>query len=314
MVSEAVARLRASRASIPVSDAVARFLDAKEREEKSPRHLSDLKSRLGFFAQDFGGRAVGSISTAEVNEWLSGLTVRRVTEAGAKRGAKPRPLSARSIAHCRAKVHALFAFAEGQGWTTDNPVSKAIAPKPPRKRPAIYTPAQARKILDAALRAEDPRLVPVLALGFFAGLRTAEIMRQRWEGIDLSSDHLRVELGKTGSRLATLTPAAKAWLATSPRRTGPVWPVSERRFHDGLRELVATLEGVPMLANAMRHSYVSHRTAATRNVAATADECGTSPAVIQRHYRETVLPAQAEEYFAILPPPEAGAQVIRLGA
>ncbi len=314
VVSEAVARIRASRASIPVTVAVGRFLDAKEREEKSPRHLSDLRSRLGFFSQDFGGRAVGSVSTAEVDAWLSGLTVRRVTKAGAKRGAKPRPLSARSIAHCRAKVHALFAFAKRQGWTTDNPVAGAIAPKPPRKRPAIYSPPQARKILDAALRAEDPRLVPVLALGFFAGLRTSEILRLRWEGIDLNADHLRIDVGKCGSRLATMTLAARAWLATSPRRTGPVWPVSERRLHDGLRELVAGLEGVPMIPNGMRHAYISHRCAETRNPAAVADECGTSPAVIQRHYRETVVPADAAEYFSILPPPEAGAKLIQFGA
>ncbi len=311
VVADAVARLRASRASIPVADAVARFLDAKEREAKSPRHLSDLRSRLGFFANDFGTRAIASITTAEVNAWLSGLTVRRMPKAGSGRIAKPVPLSARSIAHCRAKIHALFAFAKRQGWATDNPVAGSIAPKPPRRRPDIYTPVQARKILDAAIRMEDPRLVPVLALGFFAGLRTSEILRLRWEGIDLNADHLRIDVGKCGSRLATLTPAARAWLATSPRRSGLVWTVSERRFHDGLRELVATLEDVPMIANGMRHSYISHRCAETRNPAATADECGTSPAVIQRHYRETVLPAQAAEFFAILPPPEAGADVIK---
>ena len=315
LVADAVARLRSSRASLPVSQVVAQFLDMKEREVKSDRHLSDLKSRLGFFEQTFGNRAIGSIGTAEINGWLGGLSLRRASGDGeGNKKQKPRLLSARSVAHYRAKLHALFAFAENLGWTQSNPVAHAIAPKPPRRRPQIYTAKHAKMILEAA-QVHKPRLVPVLALGFFCGLRTAEILRLDWKEIDLNADHLRIDRGKTGSRLATMTEAARLWLSTHAVRQGPVWTASERSLHGDIDDLFSLpgMEDVKHLANGMRHTFISCRCAETRNPAAVADECGTSPAVIQRHYRETVTPEDAEAFFAIRPKIKVRAKVIHMG-
>ena len=50
-----------------------------------------------------------------------------------------------------------------------------------------------------------------------------------------------------------------------------------------------------------RHSLISYRTAETRDVARVSDECGNSPGVIKKHYREFISSEAAGKYFAIRP-------------
>ena len=85
-------------------------------------------------------------------------------------------------------------------------------------------------------------------------------------------------------------------------------------FIDHLITRMAQADILPRIPNAPRHSFISYRCAETRNPAAVADEAGNSANVVSTFYRELVTPAQAAEYFAIMPPPEAGAQVIQFGA
>ncbi len=53
--------------------------------------------------------------------------------------------------------------------------------------------------------------------------------------------------------------------------------------------------------NAMRHSFVSYRLAATENAAQTALESGHDQAVLFAHYRELVRPKEAERFWSIKP-------------
>ena len=50
-----------------------------------------------------------------------------------------------------------------------------------------------------------------------------------------------------------------------------------------------------------RHSFITFRTAEIRDVARVSDECGNSPNIIRKHYREIVTAAAAERYFRIRP-------------
>lgn len=57
-------------------------------------------------------------------------------------------------------------------------------------------------------------------------------------------------------------------------------------------------------ANALRHSFISYRVADIQNVNQVALECGNSPAIIFKHYRELVRPAEAKKWFGIVPEAE----------
>jgi hypothetical protein len=64
---------------------------------------------------------------------------------------------------------------------------------------------------------------------------------------------------------------------------------------------ILTAAKVTGIYDGARHSFISYRTAETRDVARVADECGNSVGIIKRHYRELVTTAAAKGFFAIRP-------------
>jgi integrase len=60
-------------------------------------------------------------------------------------------------------------------------------------------------------------------------------------------------------------------------------------------------------SNGLRHSFASYRLAATNNAALTAAELGHINAqLLYSAYRELVRPEEAQRYWLISPPTEAG--------
>jgi len=53
--------------------------------------------------------------------------------------------------------------------------------------------------------------------------------------------------------------------------------------------------------NALRHSFISYRVAAVKNIAEVSLEAGNSPQMIFQHYREVVDADEAKMWFAIAP-------------
>jgi integrase len=160
----------------------------------------------------------------------------------------------------------------------------------------IFTPEQMEKLMKAAT--ED--LIPILAIGGFAGLRGAEIARLNWSAVDLGRKIIELRAGqaKTASRrIVPITDNLAGWLAKI-ERNGPVVP------DDGVflkaRRLAKSL-GIPWPHNALRHSYISYRIAVVQSAAQVALEAGNSPAIIFKHYRELVTKESADQWFGIMP-------------
>jgi integrase len=152
---------------------------------------------------------------------------------------------------------------------------------------AIYTPAEMARLLAHA--PEDT--LPFLAIGAFAGLRHAEILRLDWSEVD-----------RAGGLIVVKATKAK----TASRRLVPVDQMSERLT--GL----AKRPGVDLIwkRNALRHSFISYRVAQVQSVAQVALEAGNSPQISFSNYRELVKPADAVKRFAIVP--ETPANVVAL--
>jgi integrase len=293
--------------SVPVAEAVAGFMEPtrkKERNEKKgtkgTRYRTDLKTRLKRFAQDFGDRPLRSITAAEIETWLAALRSRKNPD---KLEEAPL-LAALSRNHYRANIHALFAFgaAPSRCWCDENPVAAIDPEEVKREKPKAYTPEDAALVMQTALESK-PDLVPVLALGFFAGLRVSEALEIELGGLPLDDDDedgFKVLDGKTGDRTAPLTPACRAWLTAQPRRKDKAWLKTERKLVDEMQELFR-LAGVEQIDNGARHSFISYRCAETRDVAAVADECGNSVQTIKNHYREITTKKVAAKFFAIRP-------------
>jgi len=305
LVSTALADIRARHhesavAALPVAEAVEKFIDYK-RSRVGPRQLNDLKDRLKRFAIEHGDKSMPSITTTLVESWLGNL--RSLRNPG--KNARPALLAPLTRNHYRATLHALFehASAPARGWCPRNVVSELEPELVASDEPEAYSPEDAGKIMQAALD-HKPQLVPLLALGFFAGLRVSEAEAFDLGKLDMEADGFRVGHDrKTGARIAPFTPACKEWILSQPRRKGRAWLKCSRSLVDEVSALIA-LAGVEQIDNGARHSFISYRCAETRDIAAVADECGNSVGTIKKHYRHIVTAAEASKYFAIRPETE----------
>jgi integrase len=157
-----------------------------------------------------------------------------------------------------------------------------------------------RRILLAA----GPRILPLIAIGGFAGIRSAEITRLDWEDIRWDRGHIEIAGSKAKTaarRLANLPENLKAWIAPWRNASGRIVSVAD---YSGPLNDLGIKAGIPggWRKNALRHSFISYRVAETGDVARTSLEAGNSPKIIFRHYREVVDPETAAEWFSIMPP------------
>jgi len=264
--------LQATRRSVTVTALVPEYVKAKRQKGNKERSLQDIAQRLKAFDRTFGPRTMATISTAEIDDWLTSLG-----------------LSAQSQNNYRAVVRTFFEYAVRRDYAKTNPVAKIDKVKVADKPPAIFTPDELSRLLNAA----TPETAPVLAIGAFAGLRMAEIFRLDWKEVDLARGFIEVKASKSKTarrRLVTILSPLFEWLQPLAKNEGPVWPRSESA------ELTAWPE------NGLRHSYGSYHLAKFNNANALALEMGhTTTKEIFAHYREVVRPEEAERYWNIKP-------------
>ncbi|WP_142525920.1 hypothetical protein, partial [Methylacidimicrobium cyclopophantes] len=167
--------LALERNSPPVRMVVERLLDAKAKEGKSPRTLRDLRSYLGQFCCSFGDRPIACIRRQEIAEYLD----------------KAPSLWVRY--NWQRTLSTLFAFAKTRQWLWENPLHGLPVARPKLPEIRSYSPREAQTLLVVA-REKFPEVLPYLALGFFAGLRRAELQRLDWQ--DIKGKYVRVSAGK----------------------------------------------------------------------------------------------------------------------
>ena len=276
----------AAEESARVSKGVDDYLRARQRAGLSESHLSDISSRLGRFKEDFGERPTRTVSAQEVEDWLFG-------GGGAV-------LSPQTVSNRRAILHAFFGWLLQQKLIEFNPVAAIAKPKVVRGAPEIWAPTD----LEALLKAAPLELVPVLAIGAFAGLRTSELLRLSWPEIALERGFIEITAGKAKSsrrRLVKIEPNLAEWLAPYAGHTGPVWALGWRSYHEATARLCGDL-GLKWPENGLRHSFASYHLALFRDAPALALEMGhTGPRMIFQHYREVVTAEAARRFWGIRP-------------
>ena len=170
---------------------------------------------------------------------------------------------------------------------------------------SIYTAEEMRRLIAAA----DPKILPMIVIGGFAGLRHSEISRLHWQDIDLEDGFIEVkaENAKMDTRrIVPLKPNLKAFLAPLAKKEGKVVSVVNttkmllQAAADTANE-EADLKAMEWKHNALRHTYISARVAECGDVPKVADEAGNSPQIIRSNYLKRIRPALAAEWFGIMP-------------
>ncbi|MGO8839072.1 MAG: tyrosine-type recombinase/integrase [Limisphaerales bacterium] len=287
-----------------VAEVTTELLQIKKARGASARYWKDLDCRLGAFAKSFQVD-IGNVTTAQIQAWLDGLN-----------------LSAQSVTNFRRVLNLLFSFAIARGYAVDNPVAGVEKVKVNGGEIEIFTPAEIQRLLAAA----SPAFLPCLALGAFAGLRSAEIERLEWSDIHLAEKFIVVGASKAKTASRRVVPVSDnlaAWLAPYFEMTGKVWTggwlyKAQRDCADATEVKADAKKNIPVQkpvkwkANGLRHSFASYRFAQTGDAGRVAGELGNSAAVVFRHYRELVRPADAVKWFAVAP--EQAANVVTLAA
>ena len=178
----------------------------------------------------------------------------------------------------------------------------------------VLTPKQGAWMLGAAMdeaaKKKGQDLRAFLALGYFGGVRTAELERLRWS--DVGQEHVRVSASaakKRVSRLVPISPTLRLWLDLVQDRDGLVVGMGESTRRRSLGKLRKAAGLGPLPKNSARHSFGSFRYAASGFAGdQTAGELGHGGQdMLHRHYNATVEPKDAAEWFA-LTPDEVGRQ------
>jgi integrase len=278
---------RVRRCKVTVSELAIEVIEAKRRDGMSATYLADLRKRFSHFCRDFGNRLIAGVMVEELDNWMRNL-----------------PLSQKSRANYRAVIGVLFSFAKRRRMIDSNPIEFTARPKLVDKAPEIFTVDELRSLLETANRVA-PDVVPMLAIGAFAGLREAEIQRLDWSEIDLVSGHIEVKASKAKSarrRIIPIQPNLAGWLRPFTGLTGRVAPSSPRRK---LVRVRAEAGLVRWPNNGLRHSFASYRLAAIHDPPRVSTELGhTSSQMLYSTYRELVRPEEAERYWKIVPAEE----------
>ena len=276
------------------AEVVTDMLAAKEGKREQ-RTLDDLRNRLAKFTEAFNC-PIASIRHSEIQEWLDGLKT-----------------SERDRLNYRSKINTLFRWALNRNYVPANPVEKTERPDAENSVAEIYAPAEIRRLIGAA----SEQFLPCVLIGAFAGLRSSEITRLKWEDINLGRKFITASAKKVGTpsrRFVPIQPNLAAWLADYSKEKGKVWRGTDDQFSDAQQETtaatrviadeqkgIAAQEPVKWKHNGLRHSFISYHLAVLQDDAKVALEAGNSKETIHAHYKELVTPKEAKEWFSIRP-------------
>jgi integrase len=275
---------RVRRCKTTVAQLAEEVIEAKRKDGRAPRYIESLRLYLSKFCQDFGDRPIAAVTVEELDTWLRDLAY-----------------SPKSRANFRSHIGVIFSYAARGRMIDSNPILHTAKPKLVDKAPEIFAVDELRELLDAANRTA-PDVLPMLAIGAFAGLRDAEIKRLDWSEVDLTRGHIEIKAAKAKSARRRIIPIQSnlvAWLRPCSGMTGSVVPWSARGKLARVRK-AAELTRWPQ--NGLRHSFASYRLAAIHDAPRVAAELGhTTPQLLYSTYREVVLPEEAERYWKLVP-------------
>jgi integrase len=289
------------------------YLAEAKADGLRPASMGDLTNRLGRFSTAFGPKPIHQIGRNDVQEWSrSKHTAKRAGEA----------ISGLTRKHYLTVVGGLFNYALEAGYIVENPLTK----KSRRRRkqngmedqsmPEIITVDEVNKIMQTAHK-QDPFMVPALAIGFFAGVRTNELRQLDWTNVNLADKRITIPPAiakKRSVRHIDIAENLAAWLTPFQRDAGPITP--DGRSWRTRFETVRTKAGlVRWPHNAMRHCFATFHLLKTDNAAATAIQLGHRDTdLLFNHYRGLATREDSIKFWDIKPEDEAAAIELRVNA
>ncbi|MDP6849176.1 MAG: site-specific integrase [Kiritimatiellia bacterium] len=222
-----------------LKDLVDEYVTSKIKANRRPETIKELRNKLGNFAESFPDREVHTITVSDLENWLDTYT----TSASYRN--KHRNL-----------FHGLFGYARKRNLIEQNPAADIEMSKADERMPEAYSVDDTQKILNAAANHYE-KYLPALAIGFFSGLRPAEVEGLDWSSVNFQQKHIVVtpETAKRRRRrLVAMHDNLVAWLKPYKRDKGPVVP-NPRGFDQTRRKILAKAGLGRWIYDGSRHTY-----------------------------------------------------------
>jgi integrase len=299
-------------ASIPtfhqtLSEVCDEFMSSKkgklERREIRADTYKELQSRVRNLKELMGPFKVDDLTAERMDKSMSRLTV-----------------GARSVSNCRDALRAVLRWAVNRSKAPDSVLKQfngmAVTGSKAKDAEKI-DPFNCEEVVallkDAMENKFDPtqtnyRMVAVIALQAFAGLRAAEACKLPWEQIDLGNGLIRItaDIAKLKrARTIEISANLHKWLKLVPQqgRHGPIYTNGAYSKAQGrlARRVAAKLEGFRWRDNALRQAFIAHTIAVRDSISETAYLAGTSESKIRTNYWKLVSKSDGAAYFGIVP-------------
>ena len=277
-----------------ITEIIEKLLADAAANHRRERTIKDLRHRLTMFAKTYGGSRIAEITREELKNWLQNPT-----------------LGARSRINYAVKLSQLWNYAIANGWAENNLVASIPRPDAEDSDPEIFTVEQAAGLLE---HAEKHDLLGYIALGLFAGLRSAEINRLDWKDVKLAERNIIIGTAvakKRSRRVVEINDALAAWLPLCAETKGLVVPLASNRTLYARLAKLATATGLEKWPdNGLRHSCASYSLALTGDAVRVAYQLGNSADMIHRHYKALVTKADAKRFWELRPAADAAGKIV----
>lgn len=271
--------------NMPLTKCIEQFRLSREKKGCGERHRQNLKYHLDKFAK-FCVKPIGAVTVRDVNDFLE-----KVGEP-------------KTQLNFRGSLIALGNFARKQGWlpyglptafeSSERPIVKV-------KEHSVYTPEEMTALLREAEKSE-PRLIPWLVLGAFAGIRASERARMSWRHVDFV--HRTIILGTEITKTSTRRPIdipdnLFEWL--EQYKGQPILPIKDPAgLYIQIRAL-ADRAKIPWKKNALRASAASYHLMKFENPGKTSLQMGHSEKELKSVYFQPALKPLVDAWWSIRP-------------
>ncbi|MBE6416625.1 MAG: hypothetical protein E7032_08875 [Akkermansiaceae bacterium] len=276
----ALPSLKAAGRNISVDQLFTDFSAAKANDWSEASKRSFATSAKTFLKR-WSGRILSTIDPDELSAWYE------VSFA-----------SSGYRAHEIRTIRPAFSWAVRRKLLQESPFARMEGVRVKRQPIAIYTPAEAERLM----RSCPIEARAAFALLLFAGVRPKELTRLTWGNIRDGYIHITAAIAKTQQvRNIEMEPNLVAWLASTGTHE-PDEPVCPPDWVRKSRAIRADA-GVHAVPDTPRHSYASYHLAAHKDLSTLKANLGHAPNsdTLFVHYRAAATPRDAERYWSILP-------------
>jgi integrase len=265
----------------PIKDIVDQMIADAKSNNRRERTVSDLEDRLKLFAVDFGEQRLNDLTVADIEDWVDDEN-----------------WGHRTRINYLTKISQLFNYAVSRSWVDENIVERIDRPNAEETEPGILTVPQAQSLLEHAAK---HHLLPYIATGLFAGLRSAELLRLKGDAVNLKERCIVVGADvakKRSRRVVEFNDTLHSWLEICSFGKSEI--VNAAEFRDNLDSLRAAAGIEKWPHNGLRHSFASYHLAMYGDPVRTATLMGHRDSnVMHQHYKALVLKSEAEKYWAL---------------